>query len=580
MHKTTPIPRLYAILTLKRRIIFIFIVTFFIPFVSIAALSDYTINAILDNKIQSSIRNNMGQVQLSLENAFSNMNHVSQQLAFQGSVGRKLGLLLEAEEPFRQSALIEEINDALDTITYTNPNIGLTLYYFASDGSFLFENLGVKGGFAPLTHPLLAEQYRVSYHGPHASQDHFNEQIVLSVLRKVDLPDRDDVYVYIESGFKLAQNILENNRFSENSRHLILNVDGGIVYSELPDVFRSGTAFPASGANGLHNDYYWFKNTSQQGWSVVSAIPRDEYLKERDLWIVQIVLFSLLFLVVTLGLAWLLWKMVYRPLNEFHREMRRMSRSDFESATPASNIPEFDSLLKQMHHMKSEIRRLFREVETKEKRRADLEIEKLLYQINPHFLMNTLDTAHWLAVMNGQEDIDRLVVSLNKLLYYNLGKKGERTTVAEELDALRQYLTLQQIRYDFEFNVEIEAEERVMEMTIPRFILQPLVENALYHGLDDAGRIRVHVRFDGALELGVHDNGAGMSEEAVRRVLDNETEAKDKVGMGIGMNYVKRILEAYYGGEAKMDIRSEAGRGTSVLLRLPVAEADKKEEAS
>jgi len=568
-----------AFLTLKRRIILIFMITFLLPFAGITALSYYTFNSILTNKINSTIRNNMGQARLSLENAFSNMNHVSQQLAFQGSVGPKLLQYLEATEPYRQAELIDEINADLDTITYTNPNIGLTLYYFAEDGTYKFENLNAARNFDPLRLPTLAEQYRITYKGPHLSQDQFNNQYVLSVLRKVDLPDRDDVYIYIESGFKLTQNILENNRFSPNARHLILDVDGDVVYSELPGVFPQGSAFAkdAGGAGaGFHNDYYWFRGTSHQGWSIVSAIPQSEYTRERDLWLMQIAAFCLLFLAVTLGLAWLLWKMVYRPLNDFNREMRRMSKNDLEPITTDSNIPEFNYLLKQMNTMKGEIRRLFREVETKEKRRADLEIEKLRYQINPHFLMNTLDTAHWLAVMKGQHEIDKLIVSLNKLLYYNLGKTGERTTVREELDALEQYVALQKIRYDFEFNVEVEADERALDLQIPRFILQPLVENALYHGLSDDGCIRVHVRFDDWIRISVSDNGAGMSEETLRQVLHRESQGKEKVGLGIGMNYVKRTIESYYEGHAVVDIRSEVGKGTIVRLTLPTGTIGKE----
>ncbi len=579
MKRPSLVSKWFTFLTLKRRIILIFMILFLLPFVGITALSYYTINSVLTNKVHSTIRNNMGQVRLSLENAFSNMNHVSQQLAFQGSVGPKLSQFLEASEPYRQAELIDEINADLDTITYTNPNIGLTLYYFAEDGTYKFENLNAARDFDPLGLPTLAEQYRVTYKGPHLSQDQFNNQIVLSVLRKVDLPDRDDVYVYIESGFKLTQNILENNRFSPNTRHLILDVDGDVVYSEVPDAFPQGSVFDGrtSGAEaGFRNGYYWFRGTSNQGWSIVSAIPQSDYTRERDVWLVQVAVFSLVFLAVTLALAWLLWKMVYRPLNDFNREIRRMSNSNLEPITTASNIPEFNYLLKQMNAMKGEIRRLFREVEASAQRRADLEIEKLRYQINPHFLMNTLDTAHWLAVMNGQHDIDKLIVSLNKLLYYNLGKTGERTTVREELDAIEQYLTLQKIRYDFDFKVEVEADERVLDLDIPRFILQPLVENALYHGLNDDGWIRVRVRLGEAITISVSDNGAGMSEETIRQVLQRESQGKEKVGMGIGMHYVKRTIEAYSDDGAAMDIRSEVGQGTTVLLTLPAGTTGKE----
>ena len=164
-------------------------------------------------------------------------------------------------------------------------------------------------------------------------------------------------------------------------------------------------------------------------------------------------------------------------------------------------------LLNQFQHMKVQITQLYSEIKAKEKRRADLEIEKLQYQINPHFLMNTLDTAHWLAVMNGQEEIDRLVTSLNKLLYYNLRKGNSVATIRDEIDSLKQYLILQQIRYNFQFDVNIHVDDALLEVTVPRFILQPLVENSLYHGLDDNGRIEVVVRKNDRLEIEIRDNG-------------------------------------------------------------------------
>lgn len=239
-----------------------------------------------------------------------------------------------------------------------------------------------------------------------------------------------------------------------------------------------------------------------------------------------------------------------------------------------TQIPEFDFLLGEFSNMQHQIGDLFKEVQQKEKIRADLEVEKLLYQINPHFLMNTLDTVHWLAVMNGQGEIDKLVQSLNKLLYYNLGKLGQVSTMEEEIDALRQYLILQQIRYDFEFDVRITADEQVLQIPVPRFILQPLVENSLYHGLSDEGFIQIEVTCTSTLNIMIQDNGAGMTEETIHNLLNNREAEQQKVGMGIGLNYVHRMLKAQYGDQAQLVIESELGTGTSILLVLPIKGED------
>ncbi|MNC36743.1 putative sensor-like histidine kinase [compost metagenome] len=175
--------------------------------------------------------------------------------------------------------------------------------------------------------------------------------------------------------------------------------------------------------------------------------------------------------------------------------------------------------------------------------------------------------------MNGQKDIDRLVVSLNKLLYYNLGKRGQVSTIREEIDSIRQYLTLQQVRYDFAFDVRIHVDDDVLELAIPRFILQPILENSLYHGLHDEGYIQVEVGKDkGQIIISVYDNGAGISEEEIGKLLHQQQIEQQKAGMGIGMSYVKRMIENQYGGRASLEIHSELGKGTTVFLKIPSME--------
>lgn len=392
----------------------------------------------------------------------------------------------------------------------------------------------------------------------------------------MDFPGRDDAYVYIESGFQLVKNMLDSKEARNNpSRVVLLDRKGKILYSEAPRLFKSGTAFPGFSPEksaDYSKGYYWYKQESKQGWSAVSLFAEADFNKEKNRWFLQTSLFSLVLLGVSVLLAGLLWKMVYKPLGVFQKEIKTITHAEASASPKWTDIPEFDSAAAQFQNMKRHIWELFHEIGEKEKQRVDLEVEKLLHQINPHFLMNTLDTAHWLAVMNGQHEIDRLVQSLNKLLYYNLGKLGRPSTIEEEIQATEQYLTLQQIRYDFQFDVRIQVEEELLKKEVPRFILQPLVENSLYHGLDDEGYIQVVVRQNRGIEIAIHDNGSGMSEEKIQELLGSEPSEQQKTGMGIGMSYVKRTIETRYGDRAKLEVRSELGKGTSIFLTVPIEE--------
>ena len=123
----------------------------------------------------------------------------------------------------------------------------------------------------------------------------------------------------------------------------------------------------------------------------------------------------------------------------------------------------------------------------------------------------------------------------------------------------------------FQYEIRIEAEEQVLKTEIPRFILQPLVENAIYHGLRENGTILVEVRGGERISVSIADDGPGMSADTVLHLLESDQVGEPKLGMGIGLNYVKRVLDSYYNGAATLDIRSTAEHGTTVTLSLPVA---------
>lgn len=567
-------------ITLRRRMVLIFVASTLVPFLCVFIVSYHTMATILSTNLENGVRSNLRQIQLSLEHTISNLNHVSQQLSYKGSVGKKLEHYLAATESFERVQLAEEIRTELNLITFTNPNIGLVFYYFADDNKFIFQNTGVKDEWSLDNLPLLDDYYQITYFGPHISNERYNNQYVISALRKIDLPERDDVYVYIETAFALTQNILANDRFARDLLHLILDKEDRIAYSEVQDLYPVNEYFRTNVADsGQSQRYYWFKGKSNQGWSVMTLIPINEYNKEKNRWVVRMVNLSLVFGLLSMAVSWFLWRMVYRPLQQFNQEIRSLALSHAANrdSLTSTNIPEFDFLIKQLRNMKHQIANLIQEVQHKEQSRADLEVEKLLHQINPHFLMNTLDTVHWLAVMNGQQEIDRLVTSLNKLLYYNLGKLGRPSTIREELDSVRQYLNLQKIRYDLEFDVRISIQDDMLDTPVPRFILQPLLENALYHGLDDdKGYILLEVKsVDESVIITVRDNGKGMPEEELWALLNREQTEQRKTGLGIGLNYVKRVIENQYGDRATLEISSESGKGTTVRLTLPVPEVNR-----
>lgn len=557
--------------SLKNRLLIILSLTSLLPLAILGSITYYSMLSLLENKTQASVISHLHEVRMSLDNTFSQMNHVSQQLAFEGKVGQDVERYLQANA-YGKKALQDEIKRELGVIGFTNPNLGMIFYFSAETNERFFENYMADPSFSLNKLPLLLQANRITYYGPHKSFNPLDGHLVFSAVRKVDLKERDDIYVYIETNYKWVEALIRNQEKSQGYEHLIVDAKGRIAFTEAEDAFPEGGLFPDIRQEKTPvNGYYAFSEPSNQGWRVVTVISKSSYEHEVNKWIgkftgtvVAAIFISVLFSLVT-------WRMIYDPLRGLVREIRDVKHQ--RPAKPASrpgNL-EFDMIHEQLNHMRARISGLIEDIERSEREKSALELEKLMNRINPHFIHNTLDTIRWIARGEGHAEIDRLVSTLNKLLYYNLGKNGE-PTVRAELEAIRSYISLQEVRYNVRIDVHIDVEAEVLDLPIPRFILQPLVENALYHGLDGDGVIEVEIReaeTGQLLEIAVKDNGRGMDEETIRSFIEGRPEA-GKVGMGIGLQYVVRMLKSHYGGGALFSIESTPGISTTVMLTIPI----------
>ncbi len=528
--------------------------------------------SILENKTKAGIISHLHEVKVSLDNTLNQLNHVSQQLAYDGVVGQNMEKYLTAES-YRKKKLEEEIEKEISMIGFTNPDLGLVFYYSAVDGRRYFQNYSVNASVPVNDLPRLMKANQITYYGPHKSLNLLDGRLVFSAIRQVKLDERDDIYVYMETSYKRIDSILRSDDVHTGFIHLIVDDHGRIAYSEQTDAFSVGDEFPAldPGEDNVLKGYYAFEETGNQSWKVVTLIDKRTYKFEINRWIGQYSFIGFVSIALSCLLAGLLWRTLYRPLRNLMLDIRDVNDRKLTAPVRRSNNLEFDLIHSELDHMRGRIVRLIDEVASNEKQKAELEVEKLMNQINPHFLLNTLDTIRWMARSEGQLEIDRLISMLNKLLHYNLGKDGE-ASINDELEAVRNYVQLQEVRYHVRFQVNVQVDSRVLDVSIPRFILQPLVENALHHGLDSDGVIEVEIIQHGTANLliAVRDNGRGMSEEQIERLMQGKPDGHGKLGMGIGLQYVVRMLKAKYEEQASFRIASQLGQHTTVTLELPL----------
>ena len=213
---------------------------------------------------------------------------------------------------------------------------------------------------------------------------------------------------------------------------------------------------------------------SEIGYANAIALQENTYQKEMNMWRLKLLVIILVSFCVFSGSVIYLYRLICKPLNQFQEQLLQIGGGSLQMVKQEYGIKEFDDLMHEVEKMKDQIRNLIDNVVEKEKNIQRIEYEKLLFQINPHFLLNTLNSIQWMARMSHQDNITEFVQRLKKLLSYNLGKEGMQTTLRTEIDIVKEYIALQQMRYDFVIEMNVE-EGSYLEQPTVRMLLQPLL---------------------------------------------------------------------------------------------------------
>ncbi|MDI4648323.1 sensor histidine kinase [Cohnella hashimotonis] len=563
--------------TLRRTLVIYLLIACLFPPILFSAYTYSSLHSILTGKIRSGIDASLKQEATGMENMLNDLDFVSKQFALDGRLAELVNRYLKTSQTYDKAEIKQDIEDSLNLVNFTSPNVGLTVYYMPKAAEpVLFNNLPVAEGFSIENLPPFVQYKGAVFHGPHRTQYKNSDNTVISSLRVVRTEQQTPVYIYLESNYNLFRKILNSALYGMKVSHYVFDEEGDALYADDGDPPLDPKQLRyeeiAASDGGPYRGYYLFGYESPQGWKLMTAVSKNEFNREINDWFRRLALLFAFAFGLAIVLAMLVWRKVYGSIRKVNREIVRMTR-DREAPVQYMKVEEFDQLLGSFQHMKTTVNGLIQEIGQNERAKYQLETEKLLSQINPHFLHNTLNTVQWVARAGGQEEIDRIVTLLVQVLQYNMGKNSLIVTVGQELEALRHYIELQSYRYEDELTFSIDVEPGTERVAMPRFLLQPLVENAIYHGQsEEGGEIRIVVEREqdapGMLTLRVTDNGPGMNEETLAALL--EDEGASRRGMGIGLKYVKRLLESYYGSGDLLRIRSAPGEGTTLSVHIPI----------
>jgi len=309
-------------------------------------------------------------------------------------------------------------------------------------------------------------------------------------------------------------------------------------------------------------------------WYLVGWIPFS-YLQDESVKIgVFIAVLGIICFLLAMILSFIVFKSISAPLYKLIQSMNKVKGGNFAIHIQDDSKDELGVVTNHFNRMVGEVKYLIDEIKNKEESKRQAEMKALQAQINPHFLSNTLNTVRSLANMMKADNIASIITSLIQLLNASMGKGGELITLREEIEYVKDYLNIVAYRYYDKFKVHIEMEDGVSNCAILKFVLQPIVENAILHGIepmDGQGYIAIKCYRDGGdVIITVTDNGVGMSEKVLNRLLKEKPERTKSSLSGIGIWNVNQRIKLYFGVNYGLSIQSVPNLYTTVELRIPI----------
>jgi two-component system sensor histidine kinase YesM len=362
--------------------------------------------------------------------------------------------------------------------------------------------------------------------------------------------------------------------------------DASLIGKTVPASFLSPGKTERSRWNG--QDYISVNHPlSFAGWSMLSLTPYREVTGKISNFINDLFLFQVLFFVVFSMVLFYLLRQLTKPIMQLAKTAERVETGNLDVRSQVTGQDEIGRLGLSFDRMLDRIKEMIRQIEWEQDRKRMAELELLQAQINPHFLFNTLNSIRLQVMMKGEKEIAEIIGSLSTLLRMTINRNNEFLTLYEEVSTVEQYMKLMNFRHHENVQFTTNLASDTLLATIPRFTLQPLIENAYLHGLRQKhGHIAVCSWKQGhMLYISVQDDGVGMSEEelsAVKSMLAETGMRGEPFGgassriSGIGLKNVNERLRMIYGDAYELELESAPGKGMKLTLRLPISFREEK----
>ncbi|GKU76196.1 sensor histidine kinase [Paenibacillus sp. L3-i20] len=393
-----------------------------------------------------------------------------------------------------------------------------------------------------------------------------DEKAISQILRQANLPGSGEVVLSNKDGSILSST--RNELIDDN------------IEAMLPGFQLNGRSGWLNYGEGDEKQTLLYDSVGDVGWTLTGIMPFAEYRNQNSyvLKLMAVVIVVSVLLVSVLVLYFV--QRVTNPLIMLTQFMKHSNPDEPLQTYPVATMDEVGQLVRSYNKLSDRIEHLTHQVKQEESYKKEADMQALQAQINPHFLYNTLSSIHWMALMNKDEKIADMVGSLSDFLRFSLNKGEEFCSVDQEVAHAMHYANIQSIRFPGKFKLQMDIEPELLQTRMLKLLLQPLIENALIHGIQKQpamGEIKVSAKLESQwMHFAVEDTGVGMDETKlndIKRELhapNDQKKDRERLERGsYGLRNVHRRLHLHYGLESGLKIDSEINKGTSVSFTIP-----------
>ncbi|MDD3251019.1 MAG: sensor histidine kinase [Lachnospiraceae bacterium] len=411
---------------------------------------------------------------------------------------------------------------------------------------------------------------------------------VISMSRAVEIThgtSTDQGVLLMDISYGSLKQLLDNITLGNRGYLYLISSTGEMIYHPQMQLIDAGQVQENSQVAAGYRDGNYretfrgekrditVKSVGYTGWKIIGVTPEKgialNNLKTK-LFLVFVVAFFLFVLVIINAY---ISNRITVPIQKLEKSVNALEAGELDTEVYTGGSYEIQHLGRSIGDMAHQIQVLMNDIVAEHESKRKSEFDTLQSQINPHFLYNTLDIIVWMIENEQKAEAVKLVTALARFFRISLSKGKSIIPVRDELEHVRNYLMIQQMRFKNKFIYEINAAPEVLNLASLKLMLQPLVENAIYHGMefmDGDGRITITARQDGAdLWFTIQDNGLGMTKEQADSLLTDQPHKSSNRGSGIGVKNVNERIRLYFGEEYGLTIESEPDEGTCVSIHLP-----------